>query len=63
MSSANITAPAWDGLIGTRLVRNQLIEGTNLNDPTWSRSNWSGTDGPDQGAGHLAQQWFIRQNG
>jgi hypothetical protein len=34
MPSANITAPASDGLIVTRLVKNQLIEGTNPNDPT-----------------------------
>jgi hypothetical protein len=26
-------------------------------------SNWSCTDGLDQGVGYQAQQWFIRQNG
>ena len=46
----------------TRLVRNQLIESTNLNDPTRFRSNWSCPDGLDQGVGHQAHQWFIRQN-
>ena len=51
------------GLIMTQLVKNQLIESTNLNDPTRFRSNWSCTTGLDQGVGHQVQQWFIRQNG
>jgi hypothetical protein len=51
------------GLIITRLVKNQLIKSGNLNDPTRFRSNWSCTAGLDQGVGHQAQQWFIRQNG
>jgi len=51
------------GLIVTQLVKNQLIESTNLNDPTRFRSNWSCRTGLDQGVGHQAQQWFIRQNG
>jgi Cellulase (glycosyl hydrolase family 5) len=50
------------GLIVSQLVRNQLIESANLNDPTHFRTNWSCTDGLDQGAGHQVQQWFIRQN-
>jgi hypothetical protein len=51
------------GLIITLPVKGQLIESTNLNDPTRFRSNWSCTDGLNQGVGHQAQQWFIRQNG
>jgi Cellulase (glycosyl hydrolase family 5) len=51
------------GLIVTQFVKNQLIETTNLNDPAHFRSNWSCTDGLDQGVGYQAQQWFIRQNG
>jgi Cellulase (glycosyl hydrolase family 5) len=51
------------GLIVTALSKGQLIETTNLNDPTRYRSNWSCTSGLDQGVGHQAQQWFIRQNG
>ena len=50
------------GLIVTQLVKGQLIQSTNLNDPTHFRSNWSCTDGLDQGVGHQARQWFIRQN-
>ena len=51
------------GLIMTLLVKGQLIETGNLNDPTRFRSNWSCTAGLDQGVGQQAQQWFIRQNG
>ena len=51
------------GLILTLLVQNQLIKSANLDDPTRFRSNWSCTAGLDQGVGHQAQQWFIRQNG
>jgi hypothetical protein len=51
------------GLIVTLLARGQLIQSTDLNDPTHFRSNWSCTSGLDQGVGHQAQQWFIRQNG
>jgi hypothetical protein len=51
------------GLIVTQLVKNQLIESTNLNDPTRFHSNWACRTGLDQGVGHQAQQWFIRQNG
>jgi Cellulase (glycosyl hydrolase family 5) len=51
------------GLIMTQLVMNQLIQSTNLNDPTHFRSNWACRTGLDQGVGHQAQQWFIRQNG
>jgi hypothetical protein len=50
------------GLIVTRFVRGQLIQSTNLNDPTHFRSNWSCTDGLNQGVGHRAQRWFLRQN-
>ncbi len=51
------------GLIMTLLVKNQLIKSGNLNDPTRFQSNWSCTADLDQGVGHQAQQWFIRQNG
>jgi hypothetical protein len=51
------------GLIMTMLVKGQLIESANLNDPTHFRSNWSCTSGLNQGVGHQAQQWFLRQNG
>jgi hypothetical protein len=51
------------GLIVTMLVKGQLIQSANLNDPTHFLSNWSCTSGLDQGAGHQVQQWFIRQNG
>jgi Cellulase (glycosyl hydrolase family 5) len=51
------------GLIMTLLVKGQLIESENLNDPTHFGSNWSCTDGLNQGVGHQAQQWFFRQNG
>jgi hypothetical protein len=51
------------GLILTLLVKNQLIQSANLDDPTRFRSNWSCTAGLDQGVGHQAQQWFFRQNG
>ena len=51
------------GLILTLLARGQLIESANLDDPTRFRSDWSCTDGLDQGVGYLAQQWFFRQNG
>jgi hypothetical protein len=47
----------------TLLVRGQLIQSANLNDPTHFRSNWSCTSGLNQGVGHQAQQWFFRQNG
>ena len=50
------------GLIVTLLSKGQLIQSTDLNDPTHFRSNWSCTSGLDQGVGHQAQQWFIRQN-
>ena len=51
------------GLIMTLLVKGQLIQTANLDDPTRFRSNWSCTRGLDQGVGHQAQQWFFRQNG
>jgi hypothetical protein len=51
------------GLIVTQLVKGQLIQSANLSDPTRFRTNWSCTSGLDQGVGHQAQQWFIRQNG
>jgi hypothetical protein len=51
------------GLIMTLLVKGQLIQTANLNDPTRFQRNWSCTSGLDQGVGHQAQQWFIRQNG
>ena len=51
------------GLIVTQLIKGQLIQSTNLNDPTRFLSNWSCTRGLDQGVGHQAQQWFIRRNG
>jgi hypothetical protein len=51
------------GLIMTMLVKGQLIQTADLNDPTRFRSNWSCTRGLDQGVGHQAQQWLIRQNG
>ena len=51
------------GLIVTELVQGQLIESPNLDDPTRFRSNWSCTRGLDQGVGHQAQRWLIRQNG
>jgi hypothetical protein len=51
------------GLIMTMLVKGQLIESANLNDPTHFRGNWSCTSGLNQGVGHQAQQWLIRQNG
>ena len=51
------------GLIVTQLIKGQLIESPDLNDPTRFRSNWSCTSGLNQGVGHQAQQWFIRQNG
>jgi Cellulase (glycosyl hydrolase family 5) len=51
------------GLIITQLVKDQLLESENLDDPTHFRSNWSCTRNLDQGVGHQAQQWFIRQNG
>jgi len=51
------------GLIVTMLVKGQLIQSANLDDPTHFRSNWSCTSGLNQGVGHQAQQWFIRQNG
>jgi hypothetical protein len=50
------------GLIMTLLVKGQLIQTANLNDPTRFQRNWSCTSGLDQGVGHQAQQWFIRQN-
>jgi hypothetical protein len=51
------------GLIMTLLVKGQLIQTANLDDPTRFRTNWSCTRGLDQGVGHQAQQWFFRQNG
>ena len=51
------------GLIMTLLVKGQLIETGNLNDPTRLRDNWSCKAGLDQGVGQQAQQWFVRQNG
>ena len=51
------------GLIMTLLVKGQLIQTANLDDPTRFRSNWSCTSGLDQGVGHQAQQWLFRQNG
>ena len=51
------------GLIMTLLVKGQLVETGNLNDPTRFRGNWSCRAGLDQGAGQQAQQWFARQNG
>ena len=51
------------GLIMTLLVKGQLVETGNLNDPTRFRSNWSCRAGLDQGVGQQAQQWFARQNG
>jgi hypothetical protein len=51
------------GLIMTMLVRGQLIQSANLNDPTHFRSNWSCRRGLNQGVGHQAQQWLIRENG
>jgi Cellulase (glycosyl hydrolase family 5) len=50
------------GLIVTKLVQDQLIESKNLDDPTHFRSNWSCTEGLDQGVGYETQQWFFRQN-
>lgn len=50
------------GMIITQLVKGQLLESENLNDPTRFRSNWSCTDGLNQGVGHDAQQWFYRHN-
>ena len=50
------------GLIVTELVKDQLLESKNLDDPTHFRSNWSCTTNLDQGVGYQAQQWFFRQN-
>jgi cellulase (glycosyl hydrolase family 5) len=50
------------GLIVTKLVKDQLVESENLDDPTHFRGNWSCTDNLDQGVGYQAQQWFFRQN-
>jgi hypothetical protein len=50
------------GLIITQMVKGQLLESTNLDDPTRFRSNWSCTDGLDQGAGQLVRQWLVQQN-
>lgn len=50
------------GLIVTQLVEGQLLESKNTDDPSHFRSDWSCTDGLNQGVGHQAQQWFIRQN-
>jgi hypothetical protein len=50
------------GLIVTQVIRGQLLETADPDDPARFHSNWSCTDGLDQGVGHQAQQWFIRQN-
>ena len=50
------------GLIITQLVKGQLIRSTKLDRPTSFHSNWSCTDGLDQGAGQDVRQWFIQQN-
>lgn len=51
------------GLIATKLVEDELIQTTNLNDPTHYRSNWACKDDLDQGAGYTLQRWFYRHNG
>lgn len=50
------------GLIVTQLVKGQLLQSDNLNDPTHFDVDWSCTDGLNQGVGHQAQAWFYRQN-
>jgi len=50
------------GLIVTQLVKYQLIETANLNDPTRFKSNWACRTGLDQGVGRQARQWFLRLN-
>jgi hypothetical protein len=50
------------GLIITKLVKGQLIQSNKLDDPTQFHSNWSCTDGLDQGAGQDVRQWFVQQN-
>lgn len=50
------------GLIVTRMVPGQLIQSTNLADPTHIRGNWACTPGLNQGAGHQIMQHFFRAN-
>jgi hypothetical protein len=50
------------GLIITKFVEGQLLQSENLKNPTRFRSNWSCTDGLDEGVGRLAQQWLYQHN-
>lgn len=69
--NAPVTVPRWHnyltrmgiGEIATKMSKGQLIESPNLDDPTRIKSNWSCTDGLDQGAGHQIMVWFQRRNG
>jgi cellulase (glycosyl hydrolase family 5) len=52
----------WFGLIVTQLVKYQLIQTDSLINPTRFKSNWACRTGLDQGVGHQAWHWFLRQN-
>jgi hypothetical protein len=51
------------GMIVTKMTPGQLIESSNMNDPTHIRSNWSCTTGLNQGAGNQIRNWFSLHNG
>lgn len=51
------------GGIFTKLIDGQLIESSNVDDPTRFKSNWSCTSGLDQGAGQVIQDWMLQHNG
>lgn len=51
------------GGIFTKLIDGQLIESSNVNDPTRFKLNWSCTTGLDQGAGQVIQDWMEQHNG
>lgn len=51
------------GGIFTKLIDGQLIESSNVNDPTRFKLNWSCTTGLDQGAGQVIQDWMKQHNG
>lgn len=50
------------GMTVWELAQGRMIESSRLDDPTHIRSNYSCTDGLDEGAGALVLAWYRQQN-
>jgi hypothetical protein len=50
------------GMTAWELADGVLVESAALNDPTYIKTNWSCTNGLNEGAGHQIMSWYERQN-